>query len=515
MTAPLRPTVIRNATVLTLDDSDRLHPRADIVIEGGLIRAVGPGAAESAPPGAEVIEAEGHLVIPGLVNGHFHSPGNFMKGALENWPLELFMLFEVPPLMDRVASPRFAYVRTMLGIIEMLKQGVTSVHDDCFFVPVVTEGEVDAVLQAYADAGMRATVTLDQPNVAETAKYPFLAEILPSPLRARMEAAPRMTDRQLLDHYAAYIDRWHGKAGGRLRAAVSCSAPQRVTPEYFRALGDIARQMDIPYDMHILETRLQRVLGQENYGRSLVRYAHDMGVLNEQAMVIHAIWIDDDDIRLIADSGASVAHNPVSNLKIGSGIMRWRHLREAGINVCLGNDEANTDDGINLWTVGKVAGLMHNVTDPEFRNWITPGEILGGLTHAGARAMRLPVPTGRIAPGWQADLTILDLSTLPFTPLNDIRRQLVYCETGSSVRTVLVGGEVVVRNGRLTRVDEDALLAEARECAAEFAEYMARCSSAAEELAPHYRAMYDRALATPVGMDRWARPDFGKGEALQ
>ena len=506
-------TVIRNATVLRLDEDDRLDPRADVVIDKGLIIAVGEGAAASAPPGATVIEAEGQVLIPGLVNGHFHSPGNFMKGALENWPLELFMLYEVPPLMDRVASPRFAYVRTMLGIIEMLRQGVTSVHDDCFFVPVVTEAEVDAVLQAYADAGMRATVTLDQPNVVETAKYPFLAEILPAPLRARMEASPRMSDAELLGHYASYIDRWHGKADGRLRAAVSCSAPQRVTPDYFRALGRIAQEMDIPYDMHILETRLQRVLGQEVYGKSLVRYAHDMGVLTEQAMVIHAIWIDDADVRLIADAGASVAHNPVSNLKIGSGIMRYRHLRQAGINICLGNDEANTDDGINLWTVGKVAGLMHNVTDPEFRNWITPTEILGGLTHAGARAMRLPVPTGRIKPGWQADLTLLDLSTLPFTPLNDIRRQLVYCENGTSVRTVLVGGEIVVRNGRLTRVDEEALLAEARACAAEFADYMARCASAAAELAPHYRAMYDRALATPVGMDRWARPDASKESA--
>jgi cytosine/adenosine deaminase-related metal-dependent hydrolase len=500
-------TVIRDATVLTLDESDRLHPRADVVIDDGLIRAVGPGAAASAPPGAETIDAAGMLVMPGLVNGHFHSPGNFMKGALENWPLELFMLYEVPPLMDRVSSPRFAYVRTMLGAIEMLKQGVTAVHDDCFFVPVVTEAEVDAVMQAYADAGMRATVTLDQPNVPETDKYPFLAELLPAHLRARMQAAPRMSDGELLDHYARHVERWHGAADGRLRAAVSCSAPQRVTPAYLQALGRLARELDIPYDMHILETRLQRVLGQEKYGRSLVRYAHDMGVLTEQALVIHAIWIDDADMRLIADAGASVAHNPVSNLKIGSGVMRWRRMRQAGINVCLGNDEASTDDGINLWTVGKVAGLIHNVTDPEFREWITPQEILAGLTHAGARAMRLPVPTGRIAPGWQADLALLDLSTLPFTPLNDLRRQLVYCETGQSVRTVIVGGAVVVRDGRLTQVDETALLAEARACAAEFADYMARCASAADELAPFYRAMYDRALATPVGMDRWARPD--------
>lgn len=500
-------TVIRNARVLTLDEKDTEYLDADILLSGNRIAAVGPNVGASAT-GADVrvIDGKGLLAMPGLVNGHFHSPGNFMKGALANTPLELFMLYEVPPLMDQVASPRFAYVRTMLGAIEMLKQGVTAVHDDCFFVPVVTDEEVDSVMQAYADSGMRATVTLDQPNVVEHQKYPFLKELLPNELVARMNAVQLMSGAELEAHYQRFIETWHDQARGRLRSAVSCSAPQRVTPDYFQTLGRIARELDIPFNMHILETRLQRVLGQEKFGKSLVRYAHDMGVLNEQAMVIHSIWVDEDDIRLMADSGCSIAHNPVSNLKIGSGAMPFRRLQQAGINVCLGNDEASTDDGVNLWTVVKMAGLLHNIGGPDYGSWPQPTEILNAVTSAGSKAMRLPLPAGRIAEGHAADIILLDLNTLAFTPLNDLRRQLVYCENGSSVVTTIVGGEVAMENRKLLTVDEEALKAEARSLAGEFAEYMARCKSAADELEPYYRQMYLKSLDVPVPMHRWAGP---------
>ena len=182
--------------------------------------------------------------------------------------------------------------------------------------------------------------------------------------------------------------------------------------------------------MHILETRLQRVLGQEKFGKSLVRYAHDMGVLNEQAMVIHAIWVDEDDIRLMADSGCSVAHNPVSNLKIGSGAMPFRRLQQAGINVCLGNDEASTDDGVNLWTVVKMAGLLHNIGGPDYADWPQPTEILNAVTSAGSKAMRLPL-SGRpdLAEGHAADIILLDLNTLPS------RRSTIFAASSSIART--------------------------------------------------------------------------------
>jgi 5-methylthioadenosine/S-adenosylhomocysteine deaminase len=497
--------VIRGACVLTLDDQDTEHENADIVISGDRIERVGRDAARDLDArSAQTIDGRGLLAMPGLINGHFHSPGNLMKGAVPNLPLELFMLYEVPPLVDMPVSGRFAYVRTLIGVIEMLKQGVTAVHDDCFFIPVVTGDELDNVMRGYQDGGLRARVTLDQPNVVEYDKYPFLFEILPPAVSDRMRDAARMSADELLALYRSHIDRW--KDDPRVGPAVSCSAPQRVTPEYLQALGELSREFDLPYNMHILETRLQRVLGQERYSGSLVQYVNRMGVLDERSLVIHSIWVDETDLDLLAGSGCSVAHNPVSNLKIGSGVMPWRRILDRGINVCLGTDESSVDDGVNMWTTVKVTGLIHNVADPDYRRWPTATEILQAATRGGAQAMRLGGRVGQISPGYLADVILVDLDALPFTPLNDLRRQLVYCEPGASVRTTIVGGRVVMDGGRVLTVDEDAIKAEARELYAELRAYLDSLLSGATELDPFYREMYVRAVATPVPLDRWAGP---------
>src|SRR5689334_3988151 len=208
---------IRGARVLTLDDADSEHELADIVVRDGVIVSIGGDLA--AETSGRVIEARGMLAMPGLVNAHLHSPGNFMKGAVANMPLELFMLYEVPPLVDTPVGGRFAYVRTMLGIMEMIRQGITTVQDDCFFIPEITTPELDNVMQAYVDAGIRARVTLDQPNVIEYTKYPFLDEILPEALRARMEHARIMSEQELLEHYESHIRKWSGRGDGRVGAA--------------------------------------------------------------------------------------------------------------------------------------------------------------------------------------------------------------------------------------------------------------------------------------------------------
>src|SRR4051812_2837013 len=178
------------ARVLTMDRALGEFPRADVLVENGTIAAIGPDLDPNLALGAKIIDASNHLLMPGLINGHLHSPANFLKGALEDAPLELFMLYEVPPLGDVVDSPRLHYLRTLLGAVEMLKLGVTAVHDDAFFNPMPTPATVDAVMQAYADAGMRATVTLDQPNVVEFEKYPFLEGLLPPEVVQRMRDAP-------------------------------------------------------------------------------------------------------------------------------------------------------------------------------------------------------------------------------------------------------------------------------------------------------------------------------------
>jgi len=501
-------TLIRGARVLVMDDRDSEYPRADILIEGTRIAAIGPDLPvprEAAD--LKIIEASGLLAMPGLINGHVHSPGNLMKGALDDEPLELFMLYEVPPFSNNLPSPRLNYIRTMLGIVEMLKIGVTAVHDDAFYNPVPTPEAIDGLMQAYADSGMRAAVTIDQPNVVEYDKYPYLRDLLPDAVRQDMAAARRMTTDGLLDLYRDFINRWHGACGGRVRTAVSCSAPQRVTVDYLQALADLSRGHDLPYNIHILETKLQRVLGEEKYGKSLVQYVHDLGVLDERVMIIHAVWVDDRDMEVMGRSGASVAHNPVCNLKLGSGIMPFRRLRDHGISICLGSDEANVDDTANMWGVGKIAGLVHKITDPDYRTWPKAPEILRALIRGGARAMRLEGKVGVLAPGYEADLILIDLNTLAFTPLNDLRRQLVFCENGSSVVLTMVAGEVVAERGRVLTVDEEAIKAEARSLMPAYREEIAESARMAEKVGRYYREMYLRCAARNVGMNRWAGPN--------
>lgn len=497
--------LLRGARVHCFDAARRELDPGDILIENGIITAIAP--AIPPPPGAAVLEAAGHLAIPGLINAHLHSPGNLLKGMVPALPLELFMLREVPPLAAAVPQARLAYVRTLLGALEMLKTGVTAVMDDAFHVPRATIKGIDAICAAYRDIGMRARVAIDQPEIVEYAKYPFLEALLPPAIRAEMEAAPRQDAAELLDLYDHLLRTWDGAAEGRIGAALSCSAIQRVTPKYLRALGDLSTARALPFNMHILETKLQRVLGEERFaGRSLVRVAADESVLNRHSVVIHAIWTDAADWQLLAESGATVAHNPVCNLRLGSGVMPFRALREAGVAIALGTDEAIADDSVNLWGAIKAAGLVHTLADADWGTWPDAAEILDVMYAGGRRALDFATRLGVLEEGAAGDVVLLDLDTEAFTPLNDVPRQLVYCETGSSVRHVVVAGRVVVRDGRLATLDERALRAEARALAAASRVDVAAAEAAAARLEPYYQAMVRRAHARDVGLRRRLDP---------
>ena len=497
-------TLFRNARVLTLDDQLSEFERADILVRGSKIESIGPDLpVPENEPDLRIINAAGKLAMPGLVNAHVHSPGNFVRGTLDNLPLEIFMLYEVPPLSDNPPDYRTNYVRTMLGTMEMLKLGITSVQDDAFYVPVPSPESIDGLMQSYTDSGIRCVATLDQPNVVEYEKYPFLYDLLPDHIREGMEKAPIMRTEELLELYHYLLKRWHNTSGGRVRAGASISTPHRVKVDYFAALSDLSKRYDIPLNMHILETKLQRVFGEMKYGKSLVRYANDLGFLDERVVVIHAIWVDDFDVELMAAAGCSVAHNPVCNLRLGSGVMTFRRHKNAGINICLGSDEACTDDTHNMWIVAKVAGLIHSIGDPDYRNWPKAAEILWCLIRGGARAMRTQDQVGILAPGYEADLILVDLNTLNFTPLNDLYRQLIYCETGSSVVLTMVAGKVVFENGKLLTVDEEAIKEEAREIMKSYRQHMETTWEAARRLEPYYREMYLKAARQDVGMSRW------------
>ena len=475
----------------------------NVLVSGSRIAGIG----DLQPPvDARIVEGRGHhLLVPGLINAHFHSPANHLKGGLPSLPLELFMLFETPADSLR-ASPREAYLRTMLAALEMVRTGTTSVQDDAFLIPSPDPEIIDAVMQAYADCGIRASVALDQPELSEAEKLPFLADDAPAELQDSLHAQAPMARAELLELYDYLFKTWHGAAGGRLTAAVSISAPQRVSVEYFQALDELSRTHRVPLYAHMLESKTQRVLAgtQSRFaGRSLVAYTAELGLLNERTNVIHSVWVSNPDLDLIAEAGAVVVHNPVSNLRLGSGVMPFRAIRDRGIPIALGVDEAICNDAADMWNVVKTTGLIHNVSGLDSDLWPTTSEVLDALWQGGAAAMLRTGELGEIAEGSLADLALLDLHSPAFTPLNDIQGQLVYCESGGSVALTMVDGVIVAEAGTVTSVDEKALLAEARELFAAKQPEHERLRAAGEYLVPTYQAMVRKALAVDVGMTRW------------
>ncbi|WP_244564577.1 amidohydrolase family protein [Rhizobium sullae] len=494
-------TLFRGVSVYDPSVEAAMRGPLDVLIEAGRITRIAKTI--EPPPGARQIAGIQHLLMPGLVNGHFHSSVNHMKGRLPGLPLEIFMLYESPALDVLMPTPREAYLRTMLAAIEMLKSGTTAVQDDAFFVPQPTTEIIDAVCQAYADCGIRATVALDEPQVPELEKLPFLADLVPPHILDELSRSPALGREDLLGLYDHLITKWHGHANGRIRAAVSCSAPQRVTTDYFHTLDELSRDHQIPFYAHMLETKLQRVLGIEKYGgRSLIRYVHDLGLLSERMNIIHAIWVDDADLDLIAASGAAVAHNPISNLRLGSGVMPFRRMRERNIPICLGVDEAIADDAVNMWSVIKTAGMIHNLSEADYRRWPQAAEIMDCAIEGGARAMGMQGKLGRVDVGQIADLILIDLRSMAFSPLNDLQRQLVHCEDGRSVAMTMVDGQIVAERGTTTLVNEADILAEAREIFSRKAPALADAAAAMNRLLPFYDEMYFKAAAVDVGMNR-------------
>lgn len=500
-------TLFQNVRLFDLDHKDGMTVPCDLRVSQGRILQIAQRLVPQ--PQDEVIPGNGNLLMPGLINGHFHSAVNHMKGRLPSLPLEIFMLYECPELEVLRPTPREAYLRTMLGCIEMLRSGTTSVQDDCFFVPAPEPDIIDAVAQAYEDSGMRARLALDQPELSELEKLPFLQDILPADLRRSLSEPSGVAVPRLLEVYDHLIDRWHGAANGRIKAAVSCSAPQRVSPDYFVQLDDLSERHDLPFYAHMLETRLQRVYGEVCLnGRSLVEYTYDLGLLSNRMNVIHAIWVNDHDLDLLAETGAAIAHNPNSNLRLGSGIMRWRDIHDRGIPVCLGVDEAIADDAINMWSVMKTASVVHNLTDWDFERWPTAQEVLRAATQGGSRAMR-EAELGQLSLGAPADLIMVDLKSLPFVPLNNLHRQLVHCENGQSVQLTMVAGQIVFKDGKVQTVDEASILAEASAFFAGKKSAMDAADARMSEVLPYYREMYARAGKYELDFERRIPSEMG------
>jgi 5-methylthioadenosine/S-adenosylhomocysteine deaminase len=267
-----------------------------------------------------------------------------------------------------------------------------------------------------------------------------------------------------LDAVARFLDRWHGHAG-RITGAIGPSGPQRCSDALLLGAHDLARGREVIFHMHVLETRIQRAMGFRLYGQGMMAHLATLGLLDRRANLVHAIWLEDGDIELIGNADAAVVHNPVSNARLGSGICRLAELLARGIRVGLGTDSACCNDSNNLLETTKWAGLLHNLHLPDPGDWISPERSLRLATSGGADVLGLGAVTGRLEVGYAADIVLLRTASPAFAPLIDPVRQLVLGESGTAVDTALVGGEIVLRDGRCTTVDENAIWTEVQELA--------------------------------------------------
>jgi len=452
--------LIKNSLVLDLTTTDpRGAAASDIRVTGSRITEIGANLTPAV--GETVVDAAGKLVAPGFVNAHLHSQEALYKGRYDNLPLELWMLYAYPILGALKLPPELVYLRTMLVGLESIRNGVTTVVDDVIEMPFQDRGQLEAVFRAYDDLGLRANVSGHIMNRPFIDTLPFGREMVPAELARRVDDAPLIATKEYLDYSREAFARFH-QPNGRLRYMLAPSGPQRCTDDLLAGAADLAREYDTALHIHVVETKMQAETARLMYGQTMAEHLAAVGALDRHTTFAHGVWLTEGDIALLGSTGASVAHNPLANLKLGAGVAPYRMLLEAGVTVGLGSDGL-CNGSARLLDVVRLAALLHNVGTPDYNQWPTTTEILTSATLGGARSTLVDQTTGSIEVGKAADLVIYDLAKIPFTPLNDLRNHLVYSEDGSSIETVIVDGRVVLREGKVQTVDEVALLAEFRE----------------------------------------------------
>ena len=470
----------------------------DIVVEGRLIREIRPhGAAE---PEGDVVPAQGLLVTAGLINGHHHSHEGFYKGRKDNLPLELWMNY-VRPLRPLELTPRDVYLRTMIGAIEAVKSGTTTISDDINQSPRLRPDHVEQVFQAYEDIGIRANVGITLFDRPFFRAVPFVEEEFPKDLLARLDASKMYSADELLAFVTNLARTKHPKEN-RVGYIAAPSAPQRCTEEFLLKVRRMADDHDLPLMIHVQETRMQVVTGQLWYGSTMIEYLDRIGFMKPKTAFIHGVWLNPREIEILARTGVSIQHNPTSNLKVGSGLAPIRALLDAGVNVSMGTDGCGSIEGTDMQNALYLAALLQKLRG-DHTTWVGAAEAFYAATMGGAKALGRAKELGAVEAGRIADLVGYRLDGISFTPLNNPVNQLVYSAGRNEVDLVMVDGEVIEQGGKLTRIDEDAIIDEIH-AAHERIEPMLTASEAdVEELVVPYERIYRRCQCMDIAKDTY------------
>lgn len=483
-----RRLLIHGARVYAHDGNVDEPAHADVLVEGATIAAVGPAATAQLamqPDTIETLDATGMLLVPGFFNAHYHSYDAFAKGMFEDLPLDIWRQYT--GRMGAHRSREEVRLRTLLGAVECLRNGITTVQDMSILVPYDAQ-MAEVILDAYAQAGIRTVFSISIRDLPDAATIPYAREMLSPELQSML--GNRHDQAKEVIEFVSGLLKHRRNDGAPLHWALSPSAPHRCSEPLLEMVAELASLHDLPVYTHLYEAKSHALFARQNHGAdggSLVRYLDRVGLLGPRLSVAHGLWSRRDELELLADRGARVIVNVMSNFKLKDGVPPINEFRRSGVGMALGCDCSSCSDVQNLFQSMKLCCLLAAAESPESGH-LCAAQALAMATIGGAATAGLEKVLGDIRPGMKADLVLLDLRDPSFVPFNSAARQMVFSETGRAVHSVMVNGRMVVRDRRVLTVDEGAL-------AAEVAQRM-----------PAYRAEFAQAIKTSAPLVRALRP---------
>lgn len=497
-------TRIAGGFVLTAAGDAPRH--CDLILEGGTIRALAdPGETRPEDAVATRVDATDCILVPGLANTHVHSSGNLVRSPTDRWNLEIQL--HLGGTYRGQPTPRQKYLSALLGAVEMISRGCTACYDIFFEAPLPTADGLAEVARAYLDIGMRAVVAAQVSDIPFQHVIPGLLEALPEPTQARIRNRPPPAGAEVLAALEKVAVAWP-RGQSRVRFAVAPTIPMHCTDGFLRNCAAFARGHGIGLHTHLAESKIQAVVGRQRYGTSIVRHLLGLGVLSETFTAAHAVWIDEEEARILGAQGCSVAHAPGSNMRLGVGVARTRMMLEAGVSLGLATDSRVCSDNLNMFEAMRLASYASRIQGYDLGHWLSTTEVLRAGTEGGARALGLAGVTGRLAPGFAADIVFLDRRNTNYVPLVNLVHQLVHAEDATAVRHVMIGGRMVYRDRTFPGIDLPALLAEAEAASAEIRASTAPLIAAAEAETAEVTSICGCLAQHPLGFSRFVGGEF-------
>jgi 5-methylthioadenosine/S-adenosylhomocysteine deaminase len=428
--------LVRNGTVITGDAGRRVLARADVLVRDGRIAKIGKGV--RARGGARLIDADGMLVLPGLVHGHIHACQTLMRNRADGLELLDWLSKRIWP-MEAAHDAATMRASADLTFLELIKSGATAALD------MGTVHHYERVFESARDAGVR--LVGGKAMMDEGAGVP----------KGLQEST-----RASLDDSLALLERWHGEANGRLRYAFCPRFALSCTDELMREVARLSREKGVRVHTHASENRKEIDAVRARFGQDNIRALSELGLGGPHVTLAHAVWLSAEERELLARERTCVCHCPSSNLKLASGIAEVPELIEAGVTVALGADGAPCNNNLDLFLEMRLAALLQKPRKGPLS--MPPGQVLEMATRHGARALGLEDEIGSLEPDKRADLIVVDPSGAHATPVGeDPIAQLVYSCRATDVRDVVIDGRVVMLKRRVLTLDERAVRARAEQ----------------------------------------------------